>query len=172
MLGTGVAAVLGALHLALVLLRVDEAFAHSTLVLGIIFQLLTPMVGHESSHKDGDEACRNAGQDDGAQLDALTTQQILRDDGSSSSRYGTTSDAQRSGHGGQGYGAFWTNLVGLCNLRNDGKQRIAGVCSAGHKAEEPRAERAVIGDVVGVLAQELGCLSDKPVQAASRLQGS
>ena len=41
---------------------------------------------------------------------------------------------------------------------------------SGDKAEEPGGERSVVGDVLGMLTQELGCQSHKIVESARGLQ--
>lgn len=71
---------------------------------------------------------------------------------------------------GKTHRALRTNLVGLSDLTDDRQQRITGVGCAGHDAEKPGAERSIISNVVGVVAQELSSKAYEIFQSAGSLQ--
>ena len=72
---------------------VDEPGLDTPLVFGIIDKRFAYVVLYESSHNDGDDACGDAHDEDGAELYAFPAQQILRDDSCRGCRHRTARDA-------------------------------------------------------------------------------
>ena len=147
--------------------RLDQTLSHATLVLRIVFQLLADAILHEGSHDDGYQRRGDGDEQHVVQPDALSAQQLRRDDRSRSCRHRTARDAQRGRDGGHRHRALRAYLRVLRDLGDDGQQRVGGVGGASQHGEEPRHERTQVGDLFGVLAQELRCLFHHVVQSAA-----